>query len=124
MPIFVASSSPSVVAAVHRLIAQQHLYVMAIADCERVAPLIAKGTSGILYLDIAVCRPSMAAILQTFTSHALLLQRMAIVLIGDSSLLSSPEQQQIVTLSLPILPFPFADVDFVSLLNTLLPRFP
>jgi hypothetical protein len=125
MPIYIAGSSPSVVAAVHRLIAQQHLYVIAIADCERVVPMIARGTiAGILYLDIATCNPSLAAILQAITDNALLLERVAIVLIGDGNLLSSSDQQQIDTLSLPILSFPFTDIEFVNLFNALLPRFP
>jgi hypothetical protein len=125
MPIYIASSNPSLVNAVHRLVVQQRPYVAAIADCERVAPSVANGTlTGILFLDIASCKPSMAAILQTVTNDVLLLQRVAIVLIGDSNLLSPSEQQQIIALSLSVLPFPFADDDFVNLLTTLLLRFP
>jgi hypothetical protein len=125
MPIYIASSSPTVVTAVHHLVVRQRPFVAAIADCVRIAPSVANGTlKGILYVDIASCQPSMAAILQAITDNVPVLQHLAIVLIGDSSLLSPTEQQQIVALSLPVLPFPFADAEFVTLLNTLLLRFP
>ena len=125
MPIYIASPNPPLVNAVHRLVVQQRPYVAVIPDCGRIAPSVANGTlTGILYLDIASCNSSMVAILQTITNNVLLLQRVAIVLLGDSNTLTPSEQQQIVTLSLPVLPFPFADDDFVSLLSTLLLRFP
>jgi len=125
MPIFIASANPQLVVAVHQLIAQQGLSMNAVADCSRVAPLIASGTiRGILYLDIASCSLSLAVLLQTITGNALLLQRVAIVLIGNSGQLPAPVQQQIATLSLPILPFPFVAATFVNLLNTLRPRYP
>ena len=125
MTIYIASSSPPVVNAVHRLVVLQRPYVAVYADCGRVVPLVANGTlTGILYLDIASCNSSLEALLQTITSNTLLLQSVAIVLIGDRRLLSSPEQHLLSTLSLPVLPFPFTDGDFVNLLNTLLLRFP